>query len=159
MKQKIFLVVVSSIIFYACDFSGQKTNPSTGLSVKARGFSYEKAFLVGPDNTPRSTNQVELGSNVSIVIEGIKDYEAKGGMAFPGLMITVTDKDGIAVINEADLLPDENGYPLAKATALSGTVKVGAPMKRAESYHVKMIVWDKNKPENELTAEMDLIVQ
>ena len=45
------------------------------------------------------------------------------------------------------------------AAIIRGTVTVGEPMKAGETYHVKMRVWDKNKPENELTAEVDLVVK
>ena len=44
------------------------------------------------------------------------------------------------------------------ASALSGTVTIADPMKSGETYHLKMRVWDKNKAENELTAEVDIAV-
>ena len=159
MKNRASLPILIVLGCFACNFSNQEKNPSTGLSIESDGLSYEKAYLVGPDNTPKNTNQVNLGSNTSIVIEGIENYEPEGGRVFPGLMLTVTDKEGITVINEADLLNNEKGYQLSDAATVSGIIKVGEPMKSAQTYHVKMIVWDKNKPYNKLTAEIDLIVQ
>ena len=32
-------------------------------------------------------------------------------------------------------------------------------MKVGETYHVKMRVWDKNKPASEIAAEVDLVVK
>jgi hypothetical protein len=32
-------------------------------------------------------------------------------------------------------------------------------MKAGETYHVKIRAWDKNKPGNELTAEVDIVVK
>lgn len=70
----------------------------------------------------------------------------------------VTDKQETPVIQEADLFSESEGYSTEDASFLRGTVIVGNPMKSGETYHVKMRVWDKNKPENELTAEVDLVV-
>jgi predicted small secreted protein len=64
-----------------------------------------------------------------------------------------------AVINETDLFAGGEGYPATDAAILRGTVTVGDPMVAGETYHVKMRIWDKNKPENELTAEVDLVVK
>jgi hypothetical protein len=73
-------------------------------------------------------------------------------------MLTVTDKEGTAVIDEQDLFANSDGYPPADAAILRGTVTVGNPMRSGETYHVKMRIWDKNKFENEVTAEVDIDV-
>ena len=160
MKNNIFLLALVAIVWNACNFSvGTKKDLMTGLSVSNNGFSFEEAYLVGPDNVITKSNQVNLGSQIAIVVEGIENYELKDGKAFPGLSLVVTDKDGTAVISEPDLLAGPEGYPPTDASVLRGTVTVGAPMKSAEVYHVKMKVWDKNKTDNEINAEIDIVVQ
>lgn len=74
-------------------------------------------------------------------------------------MLTVTDKDGKPVLDEQDLLVKQDGFPVTDASVLKGTVTVGNPMRSGETYHVKMRIWDKNKFENEITAEVDIDVQ
>ncbi len=147
-------------MLWACNFSaGTKKDFGTGLSFNYNGFSVDEVLLVGPDNIAMSSNEVQLSTQVAIVVQGLANYELKDDKAFPGLMLSVTDKQGSAIINEADLFAESAGYPAADAAILRGTVTVGDPMKAGETYHVKMRIWDKNKPENELTAEVDVVVK
>jgi hypothetical protein len=154
------LLVASALMLWACNFSaGTKKDFGTGLSFEYKGFTVEEVLLVGPDNVAMSTNEVQLGTQVAIVAQGLANYELKDDKAFPGLMISVTDKEGTAVLGAEDLFAESEGYSAADASVLRGTVTVGDPMKAGETYHVKIRVWDKNKPENELTAEVDIVVK
>jgi hypothetical protein len=161
MKKTTFLLLaVSAVICSACNFSvGTKKDLVTGLSFNYNGFSVEEAYLVGPDNTPMKGNEVAMNSQVAIVLQGIENYTLKDDKAFPGLMLIVSDAQGNAVINEADLFAATEGYSATDASILRGTVTIGTPMKSGETYHTKMRVWDKNNPANEITAEVDLKVQ
>lgn len=145
----------------ACNFSvGTNTDLTTGLSYSYNGFRAERVILVGPDNADMDNNQVVLNSQVTILVEGLSNYELKNGKAFPGMAMTVTDKAGVAVISEADLFSEgKEGYSPADASSLRSIVTVAQPMVSGETYHVKIRVWDKIKPENELTAEVDLKVK
>lgn len=154
------LIALIALVWCACEFSaGKKKDFNTGLSVSNDGFTIGETYLVGPDNTRKGDNEVPFNSTIAIVIEGIENYELKDGKAFPGLMLTVTDKEGKAVLDEQDLLANNNGFPPTDAAVLRGTVTVGDPMRSGETYHVKMRVWDKNKFENEVIAEVDIEVQ
>lgn len=154
------LVFASALAFSSCNFSaGSKKDFGTGLSISYNGFGVDEVLLVGPDNTAMSNNEVQLNSQVAIVAQGLVNYVLKDDKAFPGLMLVVTDKQGGAVIDEADLFAGTAGYSAVDAAVVRGTVTIGTPMKAGETYHVKMRVWDKNKPENELTAEVDLDVK
>jgi hypothetical protein len=154
------LLTASVFLWCSCNFSaGTKKDLTTGLSYNYNGFSVDEVLLVGPDNTPMSNSEVQLNTQVAIVVQGLANYELKGGKAFPGMMISVTDKQGTAIINEADLFKDSEGYTPADAAILRGTVTVGDPMIAGETYHVKIHVWDKTKSENELTAEVDIEVK
>ncbi|PZR41664.1 MAG: hypothetical protein DI538_00410 [Azospira oryzae] len=161
MKKSISLVAVATVLLCsACSFSaGTHKDLSTGLSYSYNGFGVEKVTLVGPDNTAMSSNEAVLNSQIAIVVEGLTNYTLKDDKAYPGLMLNVTNKEGIAVISEADLFDGGNGYPPADAAVLRGTITIGTPMVTGETYHVKMRVWDKIKPESELTAEVDFTVK
>jgi hypothetical protein len=155
----VFVFLASIVLLQACSFSaGTNKDLITGLSHSYNGFTVDEVLLVGPDNTVVTSNKVALDSEIAIVAQGIANYELKDGKAFPGLMLTVTSEQGEAIVNEADLFEQTEGYSPEDASALRGTVTVGSPMKSGSTYHMKMHVWDKNKPENVITAEVDLVV-
>lgn len=159
--KKIFNLFLATgmLMFSACNFSvGTKKDLTTGLAISYNGFTIEEVVLVGPDNTILNTNEVNLNTKVAIVAQGLGNYTLKDDKAYPGLALSVTGKGGEVIINEADLFADTDGYSAVDASVLRGTITVGNPMKAGETYQVKMRVWDKNKPESELTAEVDLVV-
>ncbi len=154
------LMFIGTVLLWSCNFSaGTKKDFGTGLSQSYNGFGVEEVLLVGPDNTAMSNNEVVLNSKIAIVAQGITNYTLKDDKAFPGLMLSVTDPQGNAVINEADLFAGTEGYSATDASALRGTITVGEPMKSGEKYHVKMKVWDKNNPESVINAEVDIVVK
>lgn len=154
------LTAIVAVTLTACNFSaGTKKDFGTGLSYSYNGFSVDEVLLAGPDNTAMSSNEVDLNTQIAIVAQGLANYELKDDKAFPGLMLSVTDKDGKEVLGAADLFEGTEGYSSADAAILRGTLTIGDPMQAGQTYNVKMRIWDKNKPENELTAEVDLIVK
>lgn len=154
------MTAACALLLFACSFSaGTKKDFATGLSHSYNGFAVEEVLLVGPDNAAMTDNEVVLNSKVAIVAQGITNYELKDGKAFPGLALSLTDKTGSPVINEADLFANSDGYSPADASVLRGSVTVGEPMKSGETYHLKTRIWDKTNPENELTAEVDIVVK
>lgn len=154
------LLAATAFTWFACSFSaGTNKDLSTGLSYTYNGFTVSEVVLAGPDNMPMSNNEVQLNTTVAIVVQGLANYTLKEDKAYPGMMLSVTDKQGSAVIDEADLFAGGDGYSATDAAILRGTVTVGDPMVSGETYHVKMRIWDKNKSENELTAEVDLVVK
>jgi hypothetical protein len=157
MKTPHAIVLVLAIALTACS-KGVKKDFGTGLSVNYNGFSIEEAILIDENSQAKSDNDVNLNSNVAIVVQGIQNYVLKDDKAFPGLALSVTDNQGNAVIDEADLFADTDGYPADQASVLRGTVTVGNPMQAGQTYHVKMRIWDKNKAESEIVAEVDLDV-
>jgi hypothetical protein len=159
MKAPVAFILVAGALAASCEFSaGRKKDFNTGLTISNDGFKIGESYLVGADNTRKGDNVVPVNSTVAIVVEGIENYVLKDGKAFPGLMLQVTDKDGRAVLDEQHLLADNNGSPPSDAAVLRGTVTVGSPMRSGETYHVKMRIWDKNKFENEVVAEVDIEV-
>jgi len=161
MKNRILFFLGAALLCGACNFSaGTNKDFATGLSYSYNGFRVDRVVLIGPDNTVMSSNEVVLNSEIAVLVEGLANYELKDEKAFPGMMMTVTDKAGVAVISEADLFAGgKEGYPAVDAAVLRGTITIGSPMVSGETYHAKIRVWDKVKPENELTAEVDLKVK
>ncbi|MFN9865378.1 MAG: hypothetical protein ACK55U_18430, partial [Bacteroidota bacterium] len=90
---------------------------------------------------------------------GIANYQAKDDKVFPGLSLSVTDSQGNAVINEADLFSTSEGYSAEDASVLRATVTVGSPMQSGQTYHCKVRVFDKQKAESEIVSELDFTVQ
>lgn len=159
-KLNLLIFALVALIFLSCDFSkGTKKDLNSGLSINYNGFRIGETYLVGSDDKPVTTNEVPLNSEVSIVVQGIENYVLKDEKAYPGLMLTVTDPQGKAVIDEMDLFGDSDGYSPVDAAILRGTVTVGAPMKSGETYHIRMRIWDKNKVENEIVGEVDISVK
>jgi hypothetical protein len=154
------LVTACTLVLSACNFSvGTNKDLVTGLSYSYNGFAVDEVLLVGPDNVAMSNNEVQLNTKVAIVVQGVTNYELQDGKAFPGLMLRLTDKTGNSILDEPDLFANSEGYSPTDAAILRGSVTVGEPMKSGETYHLKMRVWDKTKPENELTAEVDIAVK
>jgi hypothetical protein len=155
------LILIFPILFIlSCDYSkGVKKDLASGLSVNYNGFRIDETYLVGADDKAVDPDEVPMNSDVSIVIQGIENYEIKDGKAYPGLLLKVTDARGNAVIDEKDLFSEGDGYSPEDAAILRGTVTVGTPMKSGETYHVLMQVWDKNKTENVINADLDITVK
>lgn len=161
MKNSFYRFLGVALLCSACNFSaGTNKDLATGLSFSYNGFRVGQVGLIGPDNAIMTSNEVVLNSQIALVVEGLSNYELKDGKAFPGMMMTVTDKAGVAVISEADLFAEgKEGYPPADAAVLRGTITIGNPMVSGQTYHAKIRIWDKVKPENELTATVDLHVK
>jgi len=161
MRNRFYVSIGVALLCGACSFSaGTNKDFATGLSYSYSGFRVKHVVLVGPDNTVLGSNEVVLNSKIAIVVEDLVNYELRGEKAFPGMAMTVTDKSGVAVISEADLFAEgKEGYSAADASVLRGTITIGNPMVSGETYHAKIRIWDKVKPENELTAEVDLKVK
>lgn len=142
-----------------CNFSkGTKKDLTTGLSYNYNGFSVNDVILIDAQNNKMNTNKVSLNTQIAVAAIGVANYSIKDGKAFPGMALIVTDKNGTPVINAADLFQGGEGYPPEKATELRGTISVGKPMESGQTYHVKLHIWDKVTPKNEINAEVNLVV-
>jgi len=158
--KNLFLYVALCCVVTACNFSaGTKKDLISGLSVSYNGFTISEAVLVDAQNERKLNNEVDLNSTVAIVVQGIANYELKDGHAFPGLDLIVTDKAGVAVLEGMDILANEEGYTPEDAAVLRGTITAGNPMVAGETYHAKMKIWDKLKPESVIDVQVDIVVK
>ncbi|SEO47154.1 hypothetical protein SAMN05192574_108204 [Mucilaginibacter gossypiicola] len=153
------LIILCCIILAGCNFSrGVKTDLITGLKISYKGFGVQDAILLDAGGKKINSNKVQLNTKIAIAALGVEHYGLKDGKAYPGLSLLVTDKNGKTLLNAADLFENTEGYAPAQAAQLQGTITVGSPMASGQSYHVKMHIWDKVTPTNEINADVDLIV-
>ena len=156
----IIMLIYCCTALTACNFSkGAKKDLSTGLSYNYNGFSVRNVLLIDASGTPLSSNKVSLNTRVSVAALGIINYGLKDGKVYPGMMLAVTDQQGIPVIKSADLFAGGKGYPPAGATELRGDITIAQPMASGQAYHVNVRIWDKVKAGNEIDAEAELVVQ
>lgn len=156
--KNIIAMIALCVVAAACNV-GVNKDFTTGLTIKNNGFSVGEAMLVNDQSQKLSNNEVEMNSTIAIAVTEIGNYELKDGRAFPGLDLNVVDKDGTVVLNGNDILANDNGFSPEDASVLEGTITVGNPMKSGETYHAKMRIWDKIKPENEITVDVDIVVK
>lgn len=161
MKRVAYLsFLISLFILSACDTGkAVKNDQGSGLSMKYNGFVIDELTLVDASNQPMDKNIVKRSTEVAIVAKGLGNFTLKDEKAYPGLTLSVTNKEGVVILHEVDFFAGNDGYTPADASVIRGTITVGDPMKSGQTYHVTMKVWDKLKPETELTAEVDLVVE
>jgi len=160
MRKLTIALILGCIVFAGCNFSkGAKKDLRTGLSYSYNGFRLKDVIMVDANNQRMTDNKVKLNTQMAVVALGVENYALKDDKVFPGMMLLVTDKKGTAIINAADLFEGDLGHPAANAAQLRGDITVAQPMVVGETYHVKMKIWDKVKPENVINAETDLVVE
>lgn len=154
----IFALILVAIVAAGCS-TGAHKDLVTGMSIVYNGFFVGEAQLVNGENQVTTSNVVSMNEKVAIVVNDISNYEEKEGRVFPVLDLIVTDKDGNVMLEGDDILASDEGYLPADGAVLRGTITVGNPMKTGETYHAKMMITDKLKPENVITVEVDLVVK
>ncbi|QOI98258.1 MAG: hypothetical protein HRU69_12530 [Flammeovirgaceae bacterium] len=160
MKTTSPLLILTVWLLTACSFSaGTKKDLTTGLSYSYNGFTVSEVYFVDAENIPKGTNEVDLNTEVALVVQGISNYTLVDEKAYPGMSLYVTDNNGNQVIAEADMFASNIGYSAEDASVLRGTITVGEPMVSGETYHVEMKIWDKNKTDNTISVGVDLRVK
>lgn len=147
-------------IFSSCQFSkGVKKDLVTGLTSSYNGFAVENIYL-SVDGNKLNTNIIALGKQVVLIADGVDYYEVKDGKVYPGCRIILTDKAGKEILNLPDAFAEQtNGLEKDKAASLSATLTTGSPMQAGETYHLNVRFFDKNKKENEIVSNVDLVMK
>jgi len=160
MKQKLLLLSFLSILFYSCQFNkGVKKDLNTGLTASYNGFSMDDIFLTDGDRNRLSNNKIVLGTKLLVIATGVNHYVDKNGRVFPGCTIILTDKNKKELLNIHDAFEDmKEGTPSNQAETLQAQLDTGSPMLPGETYHLAVRFFDKNKKENEIVANVDLLV-
>ena len=159
-KRLFFSAILFSLIFSSCNFSkGVKKDLSTGLSASYNGFSIEDIYLASEEKR-LSNNSIAMGSKINITATGVENFTAKDGKVFPGCTILLTDKTGKEILNLPDAFADmKEGTTAAEAKTLQASLNTGDPMLVGETYHLSVRFFDKNKKENEIVANVDLLMK
>lgn len=160
MKKIINLLLPAFLIFSSCQFSkGVKKDIDTGLTSSYNGFAVENIYL-SVDGNKITTNTITLGKQLVLIADGVDYYQVKDGKVYPGCRIILTDKTGKELLNLPDAFAEQiNGLEKDKATLLTATLTTGSPMLVGETYHLNVRFFDKNKKENEIVSNVDLVMK
>ena len=145
----------------SCNFSkGVKKDLTTGLSTSYNGFAVDDIYLADANGNRLPNNKVAMGTKITITATGVNYYEEKDGKVFPGCLILLTDKSGKEILNLPDAFANmTEGTVAAEAKVLKASLNTGDPMIVGETYHLLVRFYDKNKKENEIISNVDLLVK
>ena len=106
------------------------------------------------------SNTITLGSKIAVTATGVDYYQEKDGKVFPGCNIILTDKTKKEILNLPDAFSDmTNGTTASQAKVLKASLNTGDPMVVGETYHLHVRFFDKNKSDNEIVADTDLLMK
>jgi hypothetical protein len=162
MKQILFFICTAFLFsITACNFSkGVKKDLGTGLSSSYNGFAVEEIYLTDVDGNRLASNKIALGSKIGILATGVDYFAEKDGKVFPGCRILLTDKNKKEILNLPDAFADMTaGTTPAEAKFLKASLTTGDPMVAGETYHLNVRFFDKNKKENEIVSDVDILMQ
>ncbi|MGF2412225.1 hypothetical protein [Ferruginibacter sp.] len=160
-KFSIILFTLSLSICFSCNFSkGVKKDLGTGLTASYNGFGMDDIYLTDATGNRLNNNKISLGSKIAVVADGVDYFETKDGKVFPGCRIVLTDKNKKEVLSLPDAFSDMvNGSTAAEAKTLQASLNTGDPMVVGETYHLSVRFFDKNKKENEIVADVDILMK
>jgi len=152
---KIFVAIALSTVLFACNAQvGINKNLSTGMVTSYKGMSVEDTKMI-MNNEELNHHDIPIGENFVIVNEKVKGLTVKDGKVSVGCSLTITDKNGKALLSEPDLFKDNDVFE--KVDFLRCTVSTGSPMKWEENYKVHVVFTDKygkGTIENNVTIRM-----
>ena len=159
MKKIIFLLINTLFVLSSCQFSkGVKKDLNTGLSTSYNGFALDDIYLADENGNRLNNNKITLGAKVLVVATGVDYFLEKEGKVFPGCRILLMDKNKKEILNLPDAFAEmTSGTPAAEAKTLQASLNTGAPMIAGETYHLHVRFYDKNKKENEIVCNVDLV--
>lgn len=159
-KFHFIILLFISLITISCQFSkGVKKDLNTGLTASYNGFSIDDIFLTDGDRNRLDNNKISLGTTLLVMATGVKNFVEKNGRVFPGCTIVLTDKDKKQLLHLPDAFEDmKEGTTAIEAGTLQAQLNTGKPMFPGETYHLAVRFFDKNKKENEIVSNVDLVV-
>ncbi len=154
-----FFLLTASII--SCNFSkGVKKDLNTGLSISYNGFAVEDVYLMDTSANKLNSNIVSLGNVVLIRATGVENYQEKDGKVYPVCSILLTDKAGKEILNIKDAFAElKDGVNASDAKVLTASVNTGNPMIAGETYHLTTTFFDKQKADNTIACNVDLVTE
>ncbi|MDP3360125.1 MAG: hypothetical protein Q8S41_12345 [Lutibacter sp.] len=160
-KTSIILFSVFCIITFSCQYSkGVKKDLASGLSTSYNGLTIDDVYLANENGNRLSDHKITMGSKLAVVATGVDYFSEKDGKVFPGCTILLTDKTGEEILNLPDAFADMvNGTTASEAKILQASLNTGDPMIVGETYHLYVRFYDKNNKENEIVANVDLLMK
>ncbi|MDP3312747.1 hypothetical protein [Lutibacter sp.] len=160
-KLSIILFSVCCIMSFSCQYSkGVKIDLATGLSTSYNGLTIDDIYLADENGNRLGDNKITMGSKLAVVATGVDYFTEKDGKVFPGCSILLTDKTGEEILNLPDAFADMvNGTTASEAKILQASLNTGDPMIVGETYHLYVRFYDKNNKENEIVANVDLLMK
>ncbi len=154
------ILLITTVL--ACNFSkGVKKDLLTGMSVAYNGFAIDDAFLTaGEDRVRMKSNKLPLGEEMAVVVTGVTNYSVQEGRVYPGCTIILTDTEGTQLLHLDDAFAQyTDGLPRDQGEVLTATITTGAPMMTGEKYRINVRFYDKMRPESEIIAQADLVME
>ena len=161
MTKHSLLLLSLLFVITSCQFSkGVKKDLNTGLSASYNGFTLDDIFLADGDKNRLRNNKITLGTKLLVIATGVDYYTEKNGRVFPGCTIILTDKNKKELLNLPDAFEDmKDGTPAAEAKTLQAQLNTGEPMVPGETYHLNVRFFDKNKKDNEIVANVNVVMK
>lgn len=161
MIKSLFLLLSLSLLISSCQFSkGVKKDLNTGLSTSYNGLTLNDIYLADESGKRLNDNTIPMGSKVLVIATGVDYFSEKEGKVFPGCSIILVDKNKKEILNLPDALADmKEGLPSREAKTLQAQLNTGIPMSTGETYHLNVRFFDKNKKENEIVSNADLVMK
>ncbi|MBK6520943.1 MAG: hypothetical protein KBG47_00225 [Bacteroidia bacterium] len=158
---KQFFILATCLALFGCSGSfskGVKKDLSTGLTATYNGLTLSEIYLV-VDEQKANSNKIVLGKKVIVVANGVDYFTVENGKVFPGCSIVLTDKKGKELLNLPDAFGHLNdGTSASEAATLQAELNTGEPMLVDEKYLLKVRFYDKRNKENEIKADITLLV-
>lgn len=156
---RITTLVLFTLVLFSCQTQPTKIgvlkNTNTGLQTSYANLIPEKAMIV-MNNEVIDHNDIPFGETFYVVNDGIQGLIAKDKKVSVGCSLTIRDKTGKVLLQEADLYKDNDIYHKDSINYLRCAVSTGSPMQWEELYDVTVIFWDKfgtGKIENRVTIK------
>jgi hypothetical protein len=161
MIKSLLLLFPISLLISSCQFSkGVKKDLNTGLSTSYNGFTLDDIYLADESGKRLNDNTIPMGSKVLLIATGVDYFSEKEGKVFPGCSIILVDKYQKEILNLPDAFADmKEGLPTREAKTLQAQLNTGNPMSIGETYHLAVRFFDKNKKENEIVSNADLVMK
>jgi hypothetical protein len=145
---RVFLILsmLSYIVFTGCkqvESKGVMKDINTGMVTHWTKTSPESVVLVMNGEQLGHTD-IPLGESFQLIAKNIQGLSNKNGKISVGCALTIADKSGKPLLNEADLFAGQSEFAVADDQFLRCTINTGAPMQWEENYDVTVRFWDKN---------------
>lgn len=157
MRTNILIAITLLFILSSCDFrKSVKTDLMTGLTTVGNGLSCDDVYL-SVDSTTISRKTFTYGEKIFLNFNNISGFKKVGEASFPGMQLTVTDKNNDTVMNYNDLYANNKEGFSVPNLLLRTYIIIANPIHSNNDYTLHVNIWDK-KGEGTFKAKMNFNV-